>query len=223
MHEAESQFTALYKEFHPRVLAYAMRRSAPDVAHETADETFLIAWLRWDAVPADAVLPWLLVVARNILSDRHRRGRRRDALALEIANATFGMSEPGLDTAVVERITVLSALAQLSVKDREVLLLTVWDGLSNRDAATVAGCSPATFAVRLYRARRRLADALEQLDAQPGRAGAHETTPVRPTAPPHPIRHLNHQPVDHQPLDHHPVDHCPVDHRPVTASKEEQR
>jgi RNA polymerase sigma factor (sigma-70 family) len=197
-----SRFTRLYKELYPRVLAYAMRRAAPDVAREATDETFLVAWRRRDAIPAEAALPWLLVVARNILSDQHRRGRRQDALALEIARAA-AMSEPGLETAVVERIAVLSALAQLSSKDREVLILTVWDGLSNRDAAAVLGCSAATFAVRLYRARRRLADALEQFDAQPRDTASHGPPSSRRVADTHPKLR--------------------VDHQPVTASKEEQR
>lgn len=165
MTTAESSwFTALYQEFYPRVLAYAMRRASPDAAREAADETFLVAWRRREAVPADGVLPWLLVVARNTLSDQRRRGRRQDALATAVGTATAGLTEPGADAAVVERMTVLTALARLPAADREVLFLNVWDGLSHRDAARVACCSAPTFAVRLSRARRRLAAALDQLD-----------------------------------------------------------
>ncbi|MDN5855804.1 MAG: ECF-type sigma factor, partial [Actinomycetia bacterium] len=152
-------------------------------------------------VPTDAALPWLLVVARNVISDQHRRGRRQDALAAEIANAAAGLSEPGPDAAVVERITVLTALAQLSISDREVLFLTVWDGLSNGDAATVAGCSAATFAVRLHRARRRLADALQQFDSGSSRF-AREVPHSRGAA----SRGPQH----------------PRDHRPLTTSKEDR-
>jgi RNA polymerase sigma-70 factor, ECF subfamily len=130
-----SRFTGVYQEFYPRVLGYAMRRTTPDAAREVADETFLIAWRRRDVLPTDAVLPWLLVVARNVLSDQRRRGRRQDALRAEIADASLGRAEPGVDAAVIERITVLTALAALPSTDREVLMLTVWDGLS-RD------CSP---------------------------------------------------------------------------------
>jgi RNA polymerase sigma-70 factor (ECF subfamily) len=49
----------------------------------------------------------------------------------------------------------------LSPRDREAVLLLGWDGLSNRQAAKVLGCSVATFAVRLHRARTRLAAALD--------------------------------------------------------------
>jgi RNA polymerase sigma-70 factor (ECF subfamily) len=56
---------------------------------------------------------------------------------------------------------VLAALATLGERDREVLLLHAWDGLDNAEAATVLGCSANAFAVRLHRARRRFADALD--------------------------------------------------------------
>lgn len=165
-----SWFTGLYLEFYPRVLAYAMRRASPDAAREAADETFVVAWRRREAVPADGVLPWLLVVARNTLSDQRRRGHRQDALTAAVGTVTAGLAEPGADAAAVERMTVLNALARLPAGDREVLFLNVWDGLSHRDAARVAGCSAPTFAVRLSRARRRLAAALDQLDGEFGDA-----------------------------------------------------
>jgi RNA polymerase sigma-70 factor, ECF subfamily len=49
----------------------------------------------------------------------------------------------------------------LSESDREILRLVTWEGLDAAAAASVIGCSPATFRVRLHRARRRLAASLE--------------------------------------------------------------
>ena len=45
--------------------------------------------------------------------------------------------------------------------DREAICLVAWEGLSIADAARAAGCSTATFHVRLSRARARLARLLE--------------------------------------------------------------
>ncbi|MGA2013433.1 MAG: sigma-70 region 4 domain-containing protein [Solirubrobacteraceae bacterium] len=56
------------------------------------------------------------------------------------------------------------ALARLPERDREVLLLVAWEGLSTQQAATVLDCSPRTFSMRLHRARRRLSAALEVID-----------------------------------------------------------
>jgi RNA polymerase sigma-70 factor (ECF subfamily) len=52
------------------------------------------------------------------------------------------------------------AFASLRPADREVLVLVAWDGLDPARAARALGCSRGTFAVRLHRARRRLAAAL---------------------------------------------------------------
>ena len=53
------------------------------------------------------------------------------------------------------------AFAGLSERDREAICLVAWEGLSTADAARAAGCSAATFAVRLRGRRARLARALE--------------------------------------------------------------
>ena len=55
----------------------------------------------------------------------------------------------------------MAALAGLSEKDREALMLAVWDELAPRQAAAVLGESSATFRARLYRAKRRLRARLE--------------------------------------------------------------
>jgi RNA polymerase sigma-70 factor (ECF subfamily) len=63
---------------------------------------------------------------------------------------------------------VWRALSQLPERDREVLLLIAWEGLSSARAARVMGVSANTFAVRLYRARRRFARALADESGNPG-------------------------------------------------------
>jgi len=64
----------------------------------------------------------------------------------------------------VERADLLAALAQLSADDREILLLTGWDGLDAAGVAEVLDCSAQAARARLSRARRRLA---EQLNERP--------------------------------------------------------
>src|SRR6266542_3241581 len=126
-----------------RVYAYAARRSTLDVANEVVGETFLIAWRKLDAVPADP-LPWLLNVAGKVLANRRRSDQRRDAFTADPAHA------------IPTRLAVEEALDRLPPAEREALTLVVWDGLDVRAGAAAAGCSRATFSVRLHRARRRL-------------------------------------------------------------------
>jgi RNA polymerase sigma-70 factor (ECF subfamily) len=65
------------------------------------------------------------------------------------------------------------ALSRLSETSREALMLVAWHGLTPARAARAAGCSRGTFAVRLHRARARLAVELAALE----RAPAHDLEP----------------------------------------------
>jgi RNA polymerase sigma factor (sigma-70 family) len=152
----EHRFTGMYDECRQRVWAYVVSRAGRQVADEVVSETFAIAWRRLDDVPEPA-LPWLLGVARNVLRDSVRADARREALAGELR----AWAEDDVADQVAERIGVLRALAELSDDDREILILVAWQGLSPRDAARVVGCSATAFRVRLHRARKRLAQAME--------------------------------------------------------------
>ncbi|MGH8961773.1 MAG: RNA polymerase sigma factor [Acidimicrobiales bacterium] len=150
------RFTTLFDSCRPRVVAYARRHVERDAVEDVVAETFLIAWRRLADVPGDP-LPWLLVVARNVIANHHRALARRDRLAVEVAalQRVLPAGPPAAED-MVARSDLLNALASLSGLEREALLLTGWDGLSDVQAARVCGCSPRTFRVRLHRARKRL-------------------------------------------------------------------
>ncbi|MBM7785602.1 RNA polymerase sigma-70 factor (ECF subfamily) [Tenggerimyces flavus] len=123
-------------------------------AEDVVAETFAIAWRRIDRVPSHA-LPWLLVTARKVLANELRGEARRSALVERIA-ALDADSAQSLPAAIEGKHDVLAAVSQLSTLDQEILTVSAWYDLSAREAARVVGCSPATYAVRLFRARRRL-------------------------------------------------------------------
>ena len=154
--QQEQRFVALWTEYGPRVMAYALRHLDSDSAQDVVSETFLVAWRRLASVPEDP-LPWLLVVARNTISNLRRSGHRQARLAGELERFRE-IAEPAAaaDVLATERAAVLDQLAALTPKEREALLLVAWDGLTPAQAARVAGCSLPAFHVRLFRARRRL-------------------------------------------------------------------
>ena len=129
-------------------------------------ETFLVAWRRLEDVPVDS-LPWLYGVARRVLANRRRSADRRAALEQRLAGADSRDSgrDPGERAGDAELLR--TALRRLSEPSREALMLVAWHGLSGARAARAAGCSRAAFAVRLHRARARLAAELEALDPNP--------------------------------------------------------
>jgi len=129
-------------------------------------ETFIVAWRRLPEVPDDPI-PWLLAVARGVLANQRRATGRRKALDQKLASAPRPAGVLASDPAeeIAARMTLHAALTRLSEWDREALLLVVWDGLDNRKAAVVMKCSPATFALRLHRARRRLTQQFHKVQA----------------------------------------------------------
>jgi RNA polymerase sigma-70 factor (ECF subfamily) len=132
------------------VYAYAVSRAGRDVADDVVSDTFLVAWRRLEAVPADP-LPWLLGVARNVVQERHRDAARQ----LRLRSQASAEVEGDVAEAVTDRAATLAALDALRPADREILTLVGWHGLSAGEAAQVLGCATATFLVRLHRARRR--------------------------------------------------------------------
>jgi RNA polymerase sigma factor (sigma-70 family) len=157
----KARFGALFEAHRSAVLAYARRRVTDDLAADVVAETFLVAWRRLDDVPDDA-LPWLYAVARKVVGNQRRAQRRSraliDRLAADRAAPTSARS-PEQQLGAID--AVRTALSGLGERDREALRLVAWEGLDAERAAAAAGCSRAAFAVRLHRARRRLAAAMD--------------------------------------------------------------
>ncbi|MEH3052962.1 MAG: sigma-70 family RNA polymerase sigma factor [Patulibacter minatonensis] len=161
-----ARFEAAYAAHGRAVLAYAMRRTDSHTAHDVLAEVFLVAWRRIDELPAEP-LPWLLGTARRVLANARRADRRRDELAQRVVERapTSLSSEAASVHAETESGPVLEALATLAEHEREALMLVAWDGLSASEAAEVVGVRPPAFRMRLSRARRQLARALDQRGA----------------------------------------------------------
>ncbi len=153
-----ARLEAAYAAHGRAVLAYAMRRTDPDTASDVLSEVFLAAWRRIDELPAEP-LPWLLGTARRVLANQRRGEARRSALTERIEGGHVGWVPSAADE--VSDRAVLDALTSLAETDREALMLVAWDGLAPREAAEVLGMRPPAFTMRLSRARRRLAAALE--------------------------------------------------------------
>ena len=160
----EAWFTTIYAGQYPHVVRYGLRRLAdPDAAAELAQEVFAIAWRRRAEVP-DRSLPWLYGVARRLLAN-HWRARRAAPDAVPIS-AAEGRGSPGPDEAV-GLADLRAALATLSELDQEILRLVGWEELTVAEAARVLACTRTAAAVRLHRARKRLARALSAPAAVP--------------------------------------------------------
>jgi RNA polymerase sigma-70 factor (ECF subfamily) len=130
-----------------------------DEAEEVVLEVFTSAWDRVGSLTDehDALLPWLLRIARNRAIDRLRR-RRRWRLKVERADA-FGALPPDriAATEIDEAATpgwhvhrsVHSALDGLPVEQREAVRLAYFQGLTHSEIAKQLGIPIGTVKTRL--------------------------------------------------------------------------
>ncbi len=157
-----ARFAALFEDHHPVVLAYAARRSATEAdAEDIAAETFAIAWRKIAVVPAEP-LPWLYGTARRVLANHRRAGTRYARLPWHIGDDTPSPMLAGED----RDTPALTALGRLPAPDQELLRLVAWEELGNIAIAEVLGISVNAVAIRLHRARRRFAEALQRTSAE---------------------------------------------------------
>lgn len=165
--DADRRFESCFRDHYAAVLGFAVRR-LPDrsTAEDVAAETFAVAWRRRELIPGDP-LPWLYGIALRVAANQRRSGERRHRLRerLEQEASSRVAAEPA--DALHRRDAFARAFGHLAETEREVLRLVAWEGLDMREAASVLGCSPTAFRVRLHRARRRLAKHLEAAGHSP--------------------------------------------------------
>ena len=136
-----ADFEALYRLHYRSVYRFALglTRSNDDAA-DIAAETFERAFRAWSggSHPPERPLPWLLLAARRIATDRWRRARRLASLRPSKADRpTDGAGETH-----TEFWLWFDAVAMvLSDRQREVLLLRYQRDLTDADIAQIMGIS----------------------------------------------------------------------------------
>jgi RNA polymerase sigma factor (sigma-70 family) len=156
--ESRAGFERLFRDTRTDLLAYIARRtgSSEDAADVLA-ETYLIAWHKLEAIPAgDRARLWLFGVARNLLLKSASRRRSGSLLAERLAGELRRTSAVHAPVDTEGSDVLRAALAALPERDREILTLTAWEGLTPKQIAAVTGSSANIVRVRLHRARARL-------------------------------------------------------------------
>jgi RNA polymerase sigma factor (sigma-70 family) len=152
-------FEIVYRRHHAVVLAFLARRvQQPELAADLLAETFasLLALVR-DSQRAVPPIPlaWLLVTARNLLIDSHRRGTVDDR-----ARRRLAMRPVVLDDRDLERVEEISAetdlMRELAVRlepdQLQALQARVLDEREYADIAAQLKCSESVVRKRVSRA-----------------------------------------------------------------------
>ena len=125
-----ADLSQLFEQYYESLVRMLYRRTGDrDRAEDLAQETFA----RAVAAPPNNPRPWLFAVALNLVREDGRRAVRQSA-------------------------AIRSALATLSERDREALLLKA-EGFNYEEIAATRGLSKGAVGTTLARARRRLVEA----------------------------------------------------------------
>jgi RNA polymerase sigma-70 factor, ECF subfamily len=153
----EALIRTLYQEHGRSLLAYATRLTGDRAAAEdVVQETLLRAWKHSASMVEErgSVRGWLLTVARNIITDRVRaRAARPQEVAESPATPPVARDHA---QGVVDTVTVLGALNQLSPEHREVLVEMYYRGRTVTETAAALGVPPGTVKSRSFYALRAL-------------------------------------------------------------------
>ncbi|TYK44053.1 RNA polymerase sigma factor [Actinomadura decatromicini] len=159
-------FTTVYDRHYADVHRYVAGRLGPQTADDVVAETFLAAFRRRAVFDPSrgSVRPWLFGIATNLIA-QHRRAetRRYQALAQVGADRHPGGHDDRVAASVsAERLqpSLARALAALSRKDRDVVLLKALAQLTHEEIADVLDIPYGTVGSRLNRARKSLRAAL---------------------------------------------------------------
>ncbi len=166
-----SAFDCLYATYHSRIFSFLLRLSG---RRETAEDLAQDTWLKLaKAAPMlrehTTLTPFLFTIARNAFMS-YRRWAVLDLSRI----VTFGMdamssaaTEPTPETnhERARAIALLeTALQQISLASREVLLLVGVEGMDQEEVARMLGLSYDALRQRLRRARAQLAEKMESIE-----------------------------------------------------------
>jgi RNA polymerase sigma-70 factor (ECF subfamily) len=157
-------FTELYRRFARPVLALALRQLGDNGrAEDAAQETFAAVWrsarsFRRDRGSGSA---WLYAVARHAIIDRARQRVEPVAEVPELPAADAGPEERAEDSWLSWRVH--AALERLPERERVVLELAYWSGLSQAEIASYLDVPLGTVKTRTRAGLARLAGLLEEV------------------------------------------------------------
>ena len=162
-------FGKLYEAFSPRVKKFFLKRLGDEeIAQDLTSQVFKKALgglgsFRWQGVPFSA---WLFRISRNLFFDHLRSGKNKHRITIEELPHLKGNFPTQFEELEQTRENELldRALIQLPPREREIIYLKFYEGLTNRAIAKITKLSETNIGTILYRTLRKLRGNLSPLD-----------------------------------------------------------
>ncbi|MFZ0638784.1 MAG: RNA polymerase sigma factor [Candidatus Acidiferrales bacterium] len=156
--------TSLYERYAPDVRRFALYLCGdPVMADEITSDTFVRAWLAREKIRELTVKSYLYAIARNAYVDLHRRAARHTEMDERMPDAHISAQTHMEQRAEVD--AVLAALQELPEIDRTVLLMRAFDEMPYEEIAVALEIPVTTAKVKVHRARAKLMQARQPLQA----------------------------------------------------------
>jgi RNA polymerase sigma-70 factor (ECF subfamily) len=166
----ERAFARLMRRHKEAVYRFTRRYTGnPDEAYDLLQETFAAAWTALKRFDSTRSFPtWLRSIALNKCRDwSRRRAVRRWLTRSDPIDGRAGLSltdatpSPEMSVVEMQRLSRLDrAIADLPAGLKEPLILTALEDLSQEEAGRILGLTSKAVELRVYRARKALAEAL---------------------------------------------------------------
>lgn len=166
-------FEELFRRYGQKIYNIFLRSSGDSaLAQDLLQECFLrVSEARYRYKPKAPFSNWLITLAMNLLRDNFRKKRRREAHFLPIAERGKPDFLPGPATdpqisAEQQQVkaAVDEALRHLPEEQREVIILSKFEGLSFAEIGNILGISPAAAKQKAYRGIQTLREKLSYLN-----------------------------------------------------------
>jgi RNA polymerase sigma factor (sigma-70 family) len=161
--DADLAFEQLYRSGRDDVYAYVAGllrdRSAAEDVTAAAFERAYRKRSRFDP-RRGSPRAWVFGIARNAALDELRRRGRQAEMTVEAADDAA--STPELAERDERRLAVRIAIGRLAARDRELISLKFFAGLTNPEIATTLGISESNAGTRLHRAVAKLREVLNE-------------------------------------------------------------
>lgn len=155
---------ALYEQYGSQIFRYCLHQlGSREEAEDAVQSTFLNAFrgIKRGIVP-ELESAWLFKIAQNVCLSRRRSTWRRDRIESPTDFELVEELTPAPSRRADELMGLQDVLEQMPESQRRAILLREWQGLSYREIADELELSQAAVETLIFRARRALAQGLEQ-------------------------------------------------------------
>ncbi len=165
-YKSDFDFTEFYNEYFPRIYNYVCYRvSNYSDADDLTSMIFYKLFEKRSFYSADKapLFAWVFSIARNAVTDYYRRRERNIHTPLETIEDIVAPGLSPVDIAEYNEVRqqLKRALTFLTDRERDLIALKFWSGMTNREIAKVTGLSENNIGVILFRTMRRMRNFME--------------------------------------------------------------